>query len=50
VINDSLNFVLVLTLDQFRGWLDVVGSVLWSFAIWHEEAGMEHVVDLPGVG
>jgi hypothetical protein len=50
VINDGLDFVLVFTLDQFGGWLDVVGAVLWRFAIGCEEAGVEHVVDLPGVG
>jgi hypothetical protein len=50
VINDGLDFVLVFTLDQFGWWLDVVGAVLWGFTIWGEEAGVEHVVDLPGVG
>jgi hypothetical protein len=50
VINDGLDFVLVFTLDQFGGWLDVVGAVLWRFAIRGEEAGVEHVVDLPGIG
>jgi hypothetical protein len=49
VINNSLDFVLMFTLDQFRGWLDVVGSVLRSLVVWHEETGMEHVVDPPGV-
>jgi hypothetical protein len=28
VINDGLDFILVFTLDQFGGWLDVVGAVL----------------------
>jgi hypothetical protein len=50
VINDGLDFVLVFTLDQFGGWFDVVGAVLWGLAIRREEAGVEHVVDLPGVG
>ena len=50
VINDGLDFVLVFPLDQFGGWFDVIGSVLWSFVICREEAGVEHVVDLPGVG
>jgi hypothetical protein len=50
VINDGLDFVLVFTLDQFGGWLDVVGAVLWSLAIGGEEAGVEHVMDLPGFG
>ena len=50
VINDGLDFVLVFTLDQLVGWFDVVRTVLWGFAIWCEEAGVEHVVDLPGVG
>jgi hypothetical protein len=50
VINDGLDFVLVFTLDQFGGWLDVVGAVLWGFTIRGEEAGVEHVVDLPGIG
>jgi hypothetical protein len=50
VINNGLDFVLVFTLDQFRGWFDVVGTVLWRFAIGGEETGVEHVVDLPGVG
>ena len=50
VINNGLDFVLVFPLDQFRGWFDVIGSVLWSFVIYCEEAGVEHVVDLPGVG
>jgi hypothetical protein len=50
VINDSLDFILVFTLDQFGGWLDVVGPVLRSFAIRRKEAGVEHVVNLPGVG
>jgi hypothetical protein len=49
VINDGLDFVLVFPLDQLGGWFDVVGSVLWSFVIWHKEAGVEHVVDFPGV-
>jgi hypothetical protein len=49
VINNGLDFVLVFTLDQFRGWFDVIGAVLWSFAIRREETGMEHVVDFPGV-
>jgi hypothetical protein len=50
VINDGLDFVLVFTLDQFGGWFDVIGAVLWGFAIRREEAGVEHVVDLPGIG
>jgi hypothetical protein len=50
VINDGLDFVLVFTLDQFGGWSDVVGAVLRSLAIRGEETGVEHVVDLPGVG
>jgi hypothetical protein len=50
VINNGLDLILVFTLDQFGGWLDVIGSVLWSFVIWREEAGVEHVVDLPGIG
>jgi hypothetical protein len=50
VINDGLDFVLMFALDQFGGWFDVIGAVLWSFAIRHEETGVEHVVDLPGVG
>jgi hypothetical protein len=50
VINNGLDFVLVFALDQLGGWLDVVGAVLWGFAIWCEKTGMEHVVDFPGVG
>jgi hypothetical protein len=50
VINDGLDFVLVFTLDQFGGWSDVVGAVLWGLAIRGKEASVEHVVDLPGVG
>jgi hypothetical protein len=50
VINDGLDFVLVFTLDQLGGWFDVVGAVLWGLAIRGEEAGVEHVMDLPGVG
>jgi hypothetical protein len=36
VINDSLDFVLVFTLDQFGGWSDVIGSVLWGFVVCRE--------------
>jgi hypothetical protein len=50
VINDSLDLVLVFTLDQFGGRFDVIGAVLWGFMIRCEEAGVEHVVDLPGIG
>jgi hypothetical protein len=50
VINDGLHFILVFTLDQFGGWFDVVGAVLRGLAVRGEEAGVEHVVDLPGVG
>jgi hypothetical protein len=50
VINDSLDLVLVFTLDQLGGWFDVIGAVLWSFTIGRQEAGVEHVVNLPGVG
>jgi hypothetical protein len=50
VINDGLDFILVFPFDQFRGWSDVIGPVLWSFVIRREEAGVEHIVDLPGVG
>jgi hypothetical protein len=50
VINDGLDLVLVFPLDQFGGWSDVIGSVLRSFVVCCEEAGVEHVVDLPGVG
>jgi hypothetical protein len=50
VIYNGLDFVLVFTLDQFGGWFDVVGAVLWGFTIRGEEAGVEHVMDLPGVG
>jgi hypothetical protein len=50
VINDGLDFVLVFPLDQFGGWFDVIGSVLWGFVICHEETGVKHVVDPPGVG
>jgi hypothetical protein len=50
VINDGLDFVLVFPLNQFGGRFDVIGSVLWSFVICREEAGMEHIVDLPGIG
>jgi hypothetical protein len=50
VINDGLDFILVFTLDQFGGRFDVVGAVLRGLAIRGEEAGVEHVVDLPGVG
>jgi hypothetical protein len=50
VINNSLDFVLVFTLDQFGGRFDVIGPVLRSFMVWREEAGVEHVVDPPGVG
>jgi hypothetical protein len=49
VINDGLDFVLVFTLDQFGGWFDVVGAVLWGLAIRGEEAGVEHAMDLPCV-
>jgi hypothetical protein len=48
VINNGLDFVLVFSLDQFWGWFDVIGSMLWCFVICREEAGVEHVVDLPG--
>jgi hypothetical protein len=50
VINDSLDLVLVFTFDQFGGWFDVIGSVLWGFMIRCEKAGVEHVVDFPGIG
>jgi hypothetical protein len=50
VINNGLDFVLVFPLDQFGGWFDVIGSVLWSFVIRRKEAGVEHIVDFPGVG
>jgi hypothetical protein len=50
VINNGLDFVLVFTLDQLGGWFDVIGAVLRSFAVGCEEAGVEHVVDLPGIG
>jgi hypothetical protein len=50
VINDGLDFILMFPLDQFGGWFDVIGSVLRSFMICCEEAGVEHVVDLPGIG
>jgi hypothetical protein len=50
VINDGLDFILVFTLDQLGGWFDVVGAMLWGLAIRHKETGVEHVVDLPGVG
>jgi hypothetical protein len=50
VINNGLNLVLVFSLDQFGGWSDVVRPVLWGLMVCREEAGMEHVVDSPGVG
>jgi hypothetical protein len=50
VINDGLNFVLMFTLDQFGGWFDVVGAMLWGLAIRGEETGVEYVMDFPGVG
>ena len=50
VINDGLDLVLVFSLDQFGGWSDIVRSVLRSLVVCCEETGMEHVVDLPGVG
>jgi hypothetical protein len=50
VINDGLDFVLVFTLDQFGGWFDVIGAMLRGLVIRGKEAGVEHVVDLPGVG
>jgi hypothetical protein len=50
VINDGLDLVLVFSFDQFGGWSDVVGSVLWSLLICREETGVEYIVDLPGVG
>jgi hypothetical protein len=50
VINNGLDLVLMFPLDQFRGWFDVIGSVLWGFVICREETGVEHVVDLPGIG
>jgi hypothetical protein len=50
VINDGLDFVLVFTLDQFGGWFNIVGAVLWGFTVGGEETGVEHVVDFPGVG
>ena len=50
VINNGLDFVFVFPLDQFGGWFDVIGSVLRGFVVCHKEAGMEHVVDFPGVG
>ena len=50
VINNGLDLVLVFTLDQFGGWFDVIGAVLWSLLIRCEEAGVKHVVDPPGVG
>jgi hypothetical protein len=50
VINDSLDLVLVFAFDQLGGWFDVIGTVLWGFSIWCEKAGMEHIVDFPGVG
>jgi hypothetical protein len=50
VINDGLDLILVFPLDQFGGWFDVVGSMLWGFMVWREEAGVKHVVDLPGIG
>jgi hypothetical protein len=50
VINDGLDLVLVFSFDQFGGWSDVVRSVLRSLMICREETGVEHIVDLPGVG
>jgi hypothetical protein len=50
VINDGLDLILVFAPDQFGGWFDVIGAVLWSLAVWCEKSGVEHVVDLPGVG
>jgi hypothetical protein len=50
VINNGLNFILVFTLDQFGGWLDIVGAVLRSLVVGCEETGVKHVVDFPGVG
>jgi hypothetical protein len=50
VINDGLDFILVFPLDQFGGWSDVIGPVLWGFVICREETGVEHIVDPPGVG
>ena len=50
VINDGLDLILVFSLDQFGGWSDVVRSVLRSLVVCREETGVEHVVDLPGVG
>jgi hypothetical protein len=50
VINNSLDLVLMFTLDQFGGWFDVIGAVLWSLTIGCQEAGVEHVVNLPGIG
>jgi hypothetical protein len=50
VINDGLDLVLVFALDQFGGWFNVVGAVLWGFTVQREKAGVKHVVDLPGVG
>jgi hypothetical protein len=50
VINDGLDLILVFSLDQFGGWSDIVRSVLRSLVVCREETGVEHVVDLPGVG
>jgi hypothetical protein len=50
VINDSLDLVLMFAFDQFGGRFDVIGAVLWGFLIRCKQAGVEHVVDLPGVG
>ena len=49
VINNGLDLVLVFSLNQFGGWPDIVRSVLQSLVVCCEEAGVEHVVDLPGV-
>jgi hypothetical protein len=50
VIDDSLDLVLVFAFDQLGGWFDVVGTMLWGFSIRCEKAGVEHVVDFPGIG
>ena len=47
VIDNTLHFIFLFSVDQDRWWPGKVGSVCCGFLIWRKEGGMEHVVYTP---
>ena len=47
VVDNTLHFILLFTINQVRWWSGEIWSVCCCFLIWRKERGVEHIVYAP---